>query len=261
MSREEFARRLMSVYKDVCYTLVVMPNGQVIVKLRGMPSGFYLTGDDNSLAHLFIKTAMYVHYGKEDLLQHDLWYLAADDHLFGTNDPEIADFENRREFYARFNVTLSSEKDVVSDSPQGHTFLGFTAYEDPHSKKWLPVFNLDKALCSALRPGGTISDSLRYVRLSALRVLCFFHPKYELIKELARHIYSKPFTTEGLRHMDKGEFKELSEETLSIMSSFPSDRQIKSLWMGDERVGPEGGKIVPELITWALSPLLSTICA
>jgi hypothetical protein len=125
----------------------------------------------------------------------------------------------------------------------------------------MPVFNLDKALCSALRPGGTISDSLRYVRLSALRVLCFFHPKYELIKELARYIYTQPFTEEALRSIDKSEFIELSDETLSIMASFPSDRAIKSLWMGDERVGTEGGKIVPEFILWALSPFLSSICA
>lgn len=247
MSREEFAKRLLSVYKDVCYTIVVLPNGQVVVKCRGMPSGFFLTGDDNSLAHLFIKTCMYFHYGKQHLLDTDLWFLAADDHIFGTNDAEIANFENRRSFYARFNVALSPEKDVISSSPEGHTFLGFTAHKHPQTMKWVPVFNLDKALCSALRPGGCVSDGLRYVRICALRILCFYHPKYELVKELARRIYQMPF------QVSNDDVPEVSKEVLDILSSFPDDRSINSLWMGDERVGLEGPVLNLEFSNWTLN--------
>jgi hypothetical protein len=247
ISREEFARRLLSVYKDVCYTIVVLPNGQVIVKLRGMPSGFFLTGDDNSLAHEFIRTSFYILKKKYSALREDRWFLAADDHLFGTNDPEIANFEARREHYAKFGVTLTQEKDLVTESVEGHTFLGFTAHKNPQTESYVPVFNFDKAMCSALRPGGSVSEGLRYVRLCALRILCYFHPKYELIKEVARQIYLSP------HKLTQEDVLGLPEEQVSLLDSWPTDRAIENLWLGNERVGLGGTKIDPGFISWALS--------
>lgn len=237
MSREEFARRLLGVYKDVCYTIIVLPNGQVVVKLKGMPSGFYLTGDDNSLAHIFVIICMYVFYNKEEQLKKDKWFIAADDHIFGTADEEIASYDVRKDFYARFGISLTKDKDLVTQTCEGHTFLGFTAHRHGVYEKWVPVFNLDKALCSALRPGGKVTDTLRYVRLCSLRMLCFFHPKYDLIKEIARRVYMQ-----GFDRSQGPEFADVDPHVFDILTSFPTDSKIEALWLGNERAGLEGPK-------------------
>lgn len=227
-SREEFYWRAFHAYFDVMYTIIVLPNGQVIVKYRGMPSGFLLTGDDNSLVHLFIVICLYAFLDKLDQFKTDQWWMLGDDHIAGTNDPEIADYEIRRAHYAKFGVTLTKEKDLVSNSPEGHTFLGFVCRLDELRHRWVPVYDYEKAMCSALKPGGRVSPGLRYVRLAAFRVLCFFDPRYETIKALALRFYE-----EGLS-LEEDEVKEEDKTFVSFLLAWPSDAAIERLWLGTE---------------------------
>lgn len=243
LSKQQYEVVLRFVYHDVMHTVVVLPNGQIIVKHGGMPSGYYLTGDDNSLSHYAVKLSMYAYYRAVDSMYLDKWYMYADDHIASLYDPRMQDYEKRAFIYRKFNISLSKEKDKVSDDLSGHSFLGFTARWHEGANCYVPVFNFEKAMCSALKSGSKQSPVLRYIRVSAYRVLCYFHPNYELIRELALQLLDRSWEEQyrrGVLTADDIGVDDKISAGLNYLIGFPSDRDIEHLWLGYERGGSEG---------------------
>lgn len=235
-SQREYEIRLFYHFQDMLHSIMVMPSGQVLVKHCGNPSGQFITGDVNCIWHEF---DIYLLYTLEDMdadLRRDQWWLLGDDHIFGTNNNKLAPFETRRKVYKLMGSDLSPDKDVVSHSVEGHTFLGFTAHFCTKRGRYVPVYNMQKALCSALKPGGKVDPALRYARLTGLRILTFFHPLYDKIKDVARDCYQ-----EGLSFTEIPD--DLSADTAKFLLSWPSDSTIERLWLGYEGSGSEGGLV------------------
>jgi len=240
-TQQEYEVRLYYHFRDMLHSIMVMPSGQVLVKHCGNPSGQFITGDVNCIWHEFDICLLYVVEDLDADFRRDQWWLLGDDHIFGTNNHKLSSFTKRREIYKRMGSDLSEEKDVVSHSIEGHTFLGFTAQFDPKRGRYVPVYNIQKALCSALRPGGKVDPALRYARLTGLRILTFFHPLYEKIRELARECYQ-----DGLHFSEVP--ADLTTETASFLLSWPRDSTLERLWLGYEGRDQVGGLRSEELL-------------
>jgi len=233
-SREEYMVRMYYQFRDAVHSILIMPSGQVLVKHVGNPSGWLLTGDVNCLGHEFDIVLLYVVEDIDADLRRDQWWLLGDDHIAGVTNPKLCPFEVRARLYKAMNSDLSLEKDYVSNNVEGHTFLGFKARMCPTRKRFVPVYDMTKALCSALKPGGKVDPALRYARLTGLRILTFFHPLYDHIKDLARYCYQ-----EGLHYVERP--VELDDYTAQLLLTWPTDDAIGRLWLGYESGGTGGG--------------------
>lgn len=248
-SKEWFENYLIKMYTDVVHSIVVLPNGQVFIKHTGMPSGWFLTTDDNCVGHLVILLSLYLMHGlKVEDLQKDFHNLYADDHIFGTDHDCIAPFEVREAHYARFGVTLKRDDDKVSKSPEGHRFLGFTARKivTGNSIRFVPVYNYEKAVQSLLKPGGKIDPYIRFVRANALRVLCFYSEHYPTFNAICQQLAIMDVRPEQPTFVDPD-----LQEAYEWFSKWPSDNQIANLWTGDES-GGFGGDI--KVLSQAMAP-------
>lgn len=233
-TREEYMVRMYYQFKDAVHSILVMPSGQILVKHVGNPSGWLLTGDVNCLTHEFYIVLLYVVNDLDADLKRDQWWLLGDDHIAGITSQKLCPFEVRARLYRAMNSDLSLEKDYVSTQVEGHTFLGFKARFCSIRRRFVPVYDMTKALCSALKPGGRVDPALRYARLTGLRILTFFHPLYDDIKNLARACYQ-----EGLHFMERP--VELDDTTATFLLTWPRDDTIERLWLGYESGGTGGG--------------------
>lgn len=228
MSKEEFKCKLEAMYEDVVRTMIIMPNGEIFIKDVGMPSGWFLTSDDNCIIHFAILLSWFVEHGKEDQLKRTMFALYADDHLIATDCKEFCSYEGRKAHYAKWGVTLKPEADRVSSDPVGHSFLGLTCSADERYG-YVPMYNPEKALASLLVPGKNCSKFIRFVRINALRVLCYFTPIYPFLSDLGREMLAEKDCD-----IDPSE-----AAMVEWLSNWPTERSIRNLWMGDESGGLE----------------------
>lgn len=233
-SHEEFLVRMYYQFRDAIHSILIMPSGQVLVKHVGNPSGWLLTGDVNCLCHEFDIVLLYVVNDLDADLRRDQWWLLGDDHIAGITNPTLGSYEVRARLYKAMNSDLSLEKDYVSNTVDGHTFLGFKAVFSSKYGRYVPVFDMTKALCSALRPGGKVDPALRYARLTGLRILTFFHPLYRHIEDLARDCYQ-----DGLVYEHQP--VDLDDDTARLLLTWPRNDTIERLWLGYESGGTGGG--------------------
>lgn len=152
-----------------------------------MPSGCSITSYANSTGHSFIH---FVHRvlsqkaitGKVDCSMHDfnrdvMIKIYGDDNLGALTpfaDERLIPFyshEERGKTYALFGQRLKPGAGLWTDSPVGHTWLGFKCDANMH-----PRFDVEKAFCSMLWPQGTLSPPERYMKAICLMVNCAFEP-------------------------------------------------------------------------------------
>jgi hypothetical protein len=226
--RLKFRNELIAIYTDMLRAHILMPDGEIIRKLLGMASGFFTTADDNTLYHLFV--IFYIMAWKKVQAQ---MRLMADDHFGGTNSKLFAAFETRQAAYKLFGLTLKEAADRVSHTVEGATFLGFTARWHKGYGMFVPVYNITKALSSLAKPDGRVDNLIRYVRISAIRVLCYWTPYRDQLYALASRFYYDQFAT-----MENPWAKDvISDEEFYRLAMFPSDRAIECLWIGFELGG------------------------
>jgi len=150
MSEEEWHARMDYYYEQIVSSYVILPTGQVLQKNLGQPSGTTNTTDDNCIMHLFMwcymwrklhNRSLYVDFNRKVYLA-----LYADDHIFSVDqDLGFHPYEVRQPLYAEFGVGLDKAKDLVTDDPDGHTFLGMKARWDPKHENYVPIFDPFKA--------------------------------------------------------------------------------------------------------------------
>jgi len=150
MSDSEWHDRMNYIYRQIIHSHVVLPTGEVIQKTLGQPSGTVSTTDDNCIIHLFVWCYMWrklfgksffeaYHKGEINLA------LYADDHIFSVQkNLGIHDFLNRSKVYEELGLKLDPNKDLVTETLAGHTFLGVMAVEKNGS--FIPYFNRVKLL-------------------------------------------------------------------------------------------------------------------
>ena len=224
---------LEDVYEDMICAFVKMTNAQVIQILMAMKSGFLNTSDDNTKIHQGIMRCWLIMamltYGVE---MEVLRFLMADDHIGATDclDMRVLGFEFRRDCYAKFGITLKPEADLVSDTLEGHTFLGFKAHWSTYYHCWVPVFNTRRLCCMLCNSKPGTDAVVRFARVNACRILAFFTEERDRFAQLARSLWRKEFLT-------KNPYEPGSVEALEFASlaSCWSDSEVEALWFGNEK--------------------------
>lgn len=184
MSVDEWWSRRRFIYKNNCYSFIVLPTGQVVMKMGGEPSGTVSTTDDNCIYHAFILCVIWrlltggslaADYGKRFG-----GGLYSDDHLFSV-DAAVGfhDFDFRQKIYACFGANLSRDQDKVDDTIHGHKFLGLTFRYDPISKKIVPIFDSLKALNSLGKSDKAFPAHIKLQRAVAFLYLVAFNSLFE----------------------------------------------------------------------------------
>lgn len=197
MPREEFFARTYYAYFQAINSYLKTPSGQVLMKLfGGVNSGDPTTTDDNCICHMVIWCILSrIRYGMPFYELYPTYIrlcIYADDHIFSV-DPsiELHPFEIRASIYKRLGVTLDAAKDLVSDTFEGHTFLGLTAKWDARYQCYVPHFNEAKALCTLYRNKSGLDVQQYYCKLLAIMLLTAFSPLFPIIQEYAYRYYSK----------------------------------------------------------------------
>lgn len=224
-ARKAFERELHETYQDMVEAWMMMPDGEVIQKFLGMCSGFFLTSDDNTLIHLFV-----VFYVEALARAKGHWKLYADDHVFGTKKGTFETFEYRQKAYATFGIDLKKQADRVSDTVEGATFLGYTAHYSKAHSCFVPVYNIHKALVSLAKPDGFVTPEIRYMRISAIRMVCYWTPFREQLRQLALTFYSSTYKDSPNPY----DTQLVTDELYHALLSFPTDRAIEQMWLGYE---------------------------
>lgn len=193
MSSEEWDQRMDYYYKQTVNSYLLMPSGQVLSKRLGNPSGDVNTTYDNCIAHLAVLCfAWFSCTGKSltDCLGKDvILYLYADDHILSINKKFslFSDFTVREQLYQQCGILLSKEKDFVSDSALGHTFLGFKAKEV--GDLLVPVYDRTRALCALLKreKDYTLEDEIE--RASSIALLtCFDNETFRYVNRYVAYL-------------------------------------------------------------------------
>jgi len=161
---------------------MLTPSSFVLQKFQGMPSGFFLTSDDNSWGHFLIK--MYTEYrlfgsGKPFREVYDHWLqnfscaLYADDQLESWTEEvnPIYNVENVSRCYKECGAILKLEDDVVQRSLEGLTFLGskIAKFRYLGESYYVPLKERDFAFCHAYwQEGHSESKAMTLTRLLGL---------------------------------------------------------------------------------------------
>lgn len=236
MSEDEWWDRQVWYYEQKVDSYILLPSGQIVQKHTGNPSGQDSTGDDNGIVHTFVVCYTWrSFYGRSlyedrDICRLDLY---SDDHIFSCplEFDRFADYNQRAAMYALFGISLSKEKDLVTRSPEGHTFLGPKAvlYRD----QWVPVYNRDKVLCAALKMEKKFDQPVLVGRIISLLLNVPFDVEaFSLLREYAFDLYSKC----GSIVLPTDSAPDLPVKWLY---SVPSLSEVRAFWMGFEDKRPK----------------------
>jgi len=177
--------RIMNVYRNAIFNYLMFPNGLIYQTDGGMPSGFCLTADDNTLIHFAVRSFVAIQSGLEydDMMDNSCAFLYGDDvtfsfdkrvgHLVG---PERCIREARK-----IDIVYEpSDCDWDSLVFLQHTFVK-VIYN--YQEFYVGVRDAIPILCGWLQ-GGDHSWERAVERSSSYRIQAFFHPiLFNLITE------------------------------------------------------------------------------
>lgn len=226
--RQDYAVRMTATYKDMVNACIMLPNGEVIQKQIGENSGKDSTSDDNTIMHFFIQCYMVADYQrKHKEFANFKQVLYADDHVFSCKQNTLENYETRMSYYKLFGILLKPAADLVTPTLEGQTFLGYTARWANEHKCYVPVYPIDKALATLVRPDGHCDELLRYIRINAIRTISYFTPYRQQLAQLARMYYKQAFLyMQNTYSMSDSAFASLKQPL--------TDRDIEDLWLGYE---------------------------
>ncbi len=221
MSPKEWHQRMDYYYGEIIRTYFYTPSGEVFMKNLGQPSGTVSTTDDNIIMHLYVLCyAWRKLFGRSlfiDYHDHVRMAIYADDHLFTVSDDRRAfcSFETRRTIYEHFGLILKLDDDKVSQTFEGHTFLGLTAKNE--YGKFVPTFKRERILNAVGKfPVGKRLDPVqRYERAMVYTLLATFDgPCFEVMQKFCVLL--------------RGKYSELSHKILW------SQDNCRAMWLGWE---------------------------
>lgn len=232
MSSEEWYARQDWYFENKCYSFILLPSGQIVMTVTGNKSGQDSTTDDNGIAHTFVLCYGWRQlfgislYSVRDTQRFDLY---ADDHGFSVTDPfrKFSIFEVRAKIYSAFGLELSQAKDLVTQSVEGHTFLG------PKAKiingRIVPIYNRDKVMCSVLNMEHLYPPDVQLGRVLSIMLNCVFDTEvFEYLRGYCFHLLE--LSHGSITLPDELKVNRESE----WLKTVPSRGQVESFWLGDE---------------------------
>lgn len=254
MSSQEFNFRLDYYYEQMMYGNLVLPSGQVF-KHHGpsMLSGAAPTTGDNCSDHLFVCFYAWrrCHPIEKDLTL-DAAYLSmgdtmkfreyADDHLnrFRKNDPMIP-YEIRAKYYGECGISLSKDKDKISNTIIGHTFLGMEVRQ--WRGNFVPYADSEKLFGGLTFPPKKFTLDVDFSRTVAYMMLATFGPRHEFddIRECALQLQNQ-----GARFVKINDV-EVYTIPLAQMTYLPTWDDCVKFWTAFEFGDGIGSPVLDEL--------------
>lgn len=181
---------------DACFSYVLLPNGEVYLLPGGNPSGHFGTASVNFIGHSYVMHCYAISQETAALSPLYRFFYSADDHIAGTDDENFSSYQNRKQFYAMFNLILDDTKDLVTSDLHGHSFLGFTYQIVVKNKRKyvVPTFPLDKAIASIiLSPEDKYEEVEYFYLLCAFILLLWYTPGKE---NLVRYLRAQPYANQ-----------------------------------------------------------------
>jgi len=235
MTEEEWWDRTNYYFDETIFTHLLSSNGQVFLKIFGMPSGSVLTTYLNSIAHILMKYVMFrklsglgtAKKAYPIIKRNYRFKVYGDDNneKISKTYAHLYTYENREKEYALLGVKLSKDKDVESDTPEGHVWLGKTIRWDKGTGTWVGEVNANKVLCSLLNLESKDNEpELIFMRTIALLVeATWTEPLQTYIRAYAHWLY------------DKQEKLAIEREDLDKwFISVPTHEMCKNFWLGRE---------------------------
>jgi hypothetical protein len=226
MTEDEWWQRMIYYYQQTIYSCLYNSTGEVLQKFGGQPSGTVNTTDDNCIIHLFVLCAYFrFHLGRS---LYSLWRvnvdlaLYADDHIMTLSGLKVPLhlLEMRFNHYAKFGLILDREKDFVSSTFEGHTFLGMTLKRVRGSL--LPCYDELKAYNSLAKSDGNLTPEQKFAKATSIAYLVCFTPLFDTVYKYCL-------------------FLQNTYPSLRIFHNV-SRREARAFWLGKETyLGPTSG--------------------
>lgn len=209
------------IYENMVNTYVLMPNGQILQKYTGMPSGALSTSNDGTHVHEQVLGWHWLRVTDRPVSQmpeHIIGKLYCDDHLCGVDAQfdYVADFKERDKSYSQLGLVLQPADDEVSDTLEGMSLLGFEC------RNGVPVpGRRQKFLHGLTRPDGPRDPNTTLQRaVSFMDNAAFEDELFAIARTVAQDAISR-----GAEWMVGGE-----EDWMYI----PSQKECQKRWEGKE---------------------------
>lgn len=240
MSEEEWWQRQNYYYAQKIYTFLCSSNGQVFMKKFGNPSGQDSTTYDNTLSHDVMKCYSFRKLTgiNADPRGYAIMKRNYKTKLYGDDNNEkirqlyahFYTYESREAMYKSLGVKLSKDKDVESNTPTGHVWLGKTIRYDKDAQAWVGEVNSNKILCSILNlESRDMPPELVFMRAVALMIeATWTEPLQRYLREYVHWLYDK----QNKFAIERGD---LDKWFISV----PTHEMCKNFWLGRESSVPE----------------------
>jgi DNA-binding XRE family transcriptional regulator len=178
----------------------------------------------------------------------------ADDHLnrFKKGDP-LESYETRAKYYAECGIMLSKDKDMVSDTIIGHTFLGMTV--GLYKGTFVPKADPEKILGGLTFPPKGFELDVDFSRTVAYMMLATFSDR-KLFDEIREHAIQ--LQNQGAKFVSINDTDVYTIE-LSQLKYLPTYEDCVKFWTAFEEAG-SGSPCFDGLIKELLWNNISTLC-
>lgn len=234
--------RFIYQYSNMIWSIVVLPNGQVVLLPHGMPSGAATTADDNTLYHGYINLRIIKRwlerrqkaFTMENILKYTYVALYGDDNMGGYKHWDEEDTVMFKGTYFEHAILIPQESLVVSEDLVDHTFLGGRFL--PHEiYGYIQGFDQERSDFSMCYSDGPIEPVSEWNKFASLYLLTFWnypkgtHPYIKILQELSDKYAHNP---------------EIRSQCGGMLVPTPSALEV--LWQGNEslsaHISREGGK-------------------
>lgn len=218
-------------YQQIQKSKMKLPNGYVVQKEKGNPSGSDNTTEDNCLGNLWSLAysyfRIYPEKNIEDFILEVVFALYADDMVLAVSDSEgRISIDTLKQAYGELGMEIDQTKSKEQENMDGITFLGseFRQRFIYGQEVCVPVPNREKMLCSLFWRAKQCTYADLYQISNSLAQESFFDDYlFGFFQDLSREISSLSFDELG-----RDEYKRIQ----MLKPTFPTRDAMMSLYLG-----------------------------
>jgi hypothetical protein len=216
------------LFEEACWSLELLPNGEIVCTAMSQKSGRFRTATDNTLFHIYM---IIVHYVKvclrkglnpsfTHMMRVLICFVYSDDIQLSTDYPEFVEESDLRDTFAWFDMGLKDYK--MSDSPFDIHFLG--AANGTWADYWVPVYDENRMLYAIAFTEGRLNEEDRTQRISGLaHNLAFSERGAAFVVDLCNWLHDQGLWV-GTPLLDRGELRVAYTPAGSALEHGPKNR-------------------------------------
>jgi hypothetical protein len=222
------------LYDQIIHSLLLLPNGQILQKHGGNPSGSHNTTEDNCMGHLLVKGYSFFKRNPDATLLDffgDLKHCGySDDYLDALKRPLAESWTHKMqvEDYRELGVELKPESQDY-EGPEGATFLGCTFSKQ--DGLWVPKFKSKRCIAGLAVLPSKPTPYYVFLLAFAMYVEGFYSEHRELLKNFFWHMRTKLGPIAEVREKCPHRYLGAVE---ALLEDPPSDGEIHAHYCGLE---------------------------